>query len=55
MDTDWPPELIANYIVEWCKEKEARDGPKGKIDMIVTFDRKGISGHVNHKAIYHGI
>ena len=38
MDTKWSPALIADYVVKYCKQKVSVDGPKGKIDIIVTFD-----------------
>ena len=54
MDTDWSAELIADYVAKWCKQKETTDGPEGKIDIIITFDEKGVSGHCNHKSVFHG-
>ncbi|KAL2438489.1 N-acetylglucosaminyl-phosphatidylinositol de-N-acetylase [Exophiala dermatitidis] len=29
-------------------------GPQASIDVLITFDKSGISGHPNHKALYHG-
>ncbi|KIY03817.1 uncharacterized protein Z520_00508 [Fonsecaea multimorphosa CBS 102226] len=29
-------------------------GPRATIDVLVTFDKGGISGHPNHIALYHG-
>ncbi|OQU94194.1 hypothetical protein CLAIMM_00588 [Cladophialophora immunda] len=34
-------------------QKEA-DGPRATIDVLITFDKGGISGHPNHIALYHG-
>ncbi|KAK4938823.1 N-acetylglucosaminyl-phosphatidylinositol de-N-acetylase [Elasticomyces elasticus] len=30
------------------------DSPRASIDVLITFDQGGISGHPNHKALYHG-
>ncbi|KAI1610869.1 N-acetylglucosaminylphosphatidylinositol deacetylase [Exophiala viscosa] len=30
------------------------DSPRASIDVLITFDQSGISGHPNHKALYHG-
>lgn len=30
------------------------EGPRATIDVLITFDAAGISGHPNHKALYHG-
>lgn len=30
------------------------DGPHASIDVLLTFDTSGISGHPNHKSLYHG-
>ena len=54
MDKAWAPELIADYIVKFCKQKESIEGPEGKIHMIVTFDEHGISYHPNHIATFRG-
>ncbi|OAP63022.1 hypothetical protein AYL99_02249 [Fonsecaea erecta] len=34
-------------------QKEA-EGPRATIDVLITFDKGGISGHPNHIALYHG-
>lgn len=43
----WNPLDISSLIKEYVKEH--------KINGIVTFDFKGISGHSNHIACYHGV
>ncbi|CAG8465086.1 10686_t:CDS:2 [Dentiscutata heterogama] len=43
---DWNPELISSIIEEYVE--------KNGIDVIITFDNKGISGHPNHSAAYNG-
>ncbi|KAF2225683.1 putative deacetylase LmbE-like domain-containing protein [Elsinoe ampelina] len=36
-------------------EKAKRDGPvKAGIDVLITFDGQGVSGHPNHISLYHG-
>ncbi|RIB06435.1 putative deacetylase LmbE-like domain-containing protein [Gigaspora rosea] len=42
----WNPELISSTIEEYIE--------KHGIDVIITFDDKGISGHPNHSAAYNG-
>ena len=55
MENKWSPELVAEHVTKWCKQKETIEGPDGKINIIVTFDEDGVSGHLNHKAVFHGI
>ena len=55
MDIHWAPELVADFVTKWCMQKEASDGPSCKIDIIITFDDEGVSGHTNHKATFHGV
>lgn len=55
MDTKWSPDLIADYIAKYCNQKSSIDGEEGKINMIVTFDGQGVSGHPNHGAVYDGV
>ena len=55
MDTNWSQYLIADHVTKWCKQKESNDGAQAKIDLLVTFDRGGVSGHPNHIAIFHGV
>ena len=55
MDTTWSPDLIADYVAKYCKQKAATDGAVHKIDIIMTFDNQGISSHPNHIALYYGV
>ncbi|KAL1598573.1 N-acetylglucosaminyl-phosphatidylinositol de-N-acetylase [Nothophoma quercina] len=32
----------------------AKEAPQANIDVIITFDAQGISGHPNHKSLYDG-
>ena len=34
--------------------KAAQNPPSATIDVLVTFDRHGISNHPNHRSLYHG-
>lgn len=42
----WDKTLIARLLADYVKEYY--------IDMIFTFDEYGVSGHVNHRSLYHG-
>ena len=55
MDILWSADLVADHVTKWCKQKETVDGPQGKIDIIMTFDEHGVSGHINHKQVFHGV
>ena len=55
MDILWSADLVADHVTKWCKNKETVDGPQGKIDIIMTFDEQGVSGHINHKQVFHGV
>ncbi|PNS19347.1 hypothetical protein CAC42_2524 [Sphaceloma murrayae] len=48
--------LLSRTFVGEEKGKGARDGPPPKvgIDVLVTFDAEGVSGHPNHRSLYHG-
>ncbi|KAI8342729.1 putative deacetylase LmbE-like domain-containing protein [Chlamydoabsidia padenii] len=46
MNNNWSPSLIADLLADHVK--------KYKIDTIVTFDDKGVSGHLNHAAAFYG-
>ena len=37
------------------KDASAKEGaPQATIDVLVTFDGYGVSGHINHVSLYHG-
>ncbi|KAF8916471.1 putative deacetylase LmbE-like domain-containing protein, partial [Mucidula mucida] len=48
MTAKWNPEIISNLFPAMSKNQ-------ANIDQILTFDRKGVSGHANHKSIFHGV
>jgi N-acetylglucosaminylphosphatidylinositol deacetylase len=43
----WPKENISEIVEKYIK--------KFQIDLVITFDRGGISGHLNHRSIAIGI
>ncbi|KAI9045500.1 PIG-L family deacetylase [Aspergillus affinis] len=43
----WDEELIAEVVARYVKRWE--------VDLIVTFDDGGISGHLNHRAVFGGV
>ncbi|XP_057370193.1 uncharacterized protein LOC130691288 [Daphnia carinata] len=46
-DSVWDSKAIADTLNLYIKQLN--------IDSIITFDEDGISGHLNHKSIYHGV
>ncbi|KAJ2957714.1 hypothetical protein NQZ79_g6593 [Umbelopsis isabellina] len=46
MTVEWNAALVAKFINEYAS--------KHGIQIIITFDEQGVSGHTNHKAAYHG-
>lgn len=45
--TKWPVELVANLIL---KKVETYN-----IDTLITFDKHGVSSHINHCSIYYAV
>jgi N-acetylglucosaminylphosphatidylinositol deacetylase len=43
---------VASHVERFIKSKRAEGSP---IDIIVTFDNRGISGHPNHIAVHGGV
>ncbi|KAI4173901.1 MAG: hypothetical protein LQ343_002669 [Gyalolechia ehrenbergii] len=59
MDTRWDVKKIAEVLRRAFSpqnEKKGKSGdtPTATIDMLITFDCYGVSGHPNHIALYHG-
>lgn len=46
------PELAATLKTK--KPKDANKAPTATIDVLLTFDRHGVSNHPNHRSLYHG-
>ncbi|KAI0216834.1 N-acetylglucosaminyl-phosphatidylinositol de-N-acetylase [Lamellibrachia satsuma] len=46
-DNIWEPDLLATVIDSYVTNLH--------INILITFDEYGVSGHVNHVALYHGV
>ena len=46
------PELAS--IADHNDKENPNEAPAATIDVLITFDRDGISNHPNHRALYHG-
>ncbi|PFH55645.1 hypothetical protein XA68_17902 [Ophiocordyceps unilateralis] len=51
MTTEWPADKIASLLAS-AFTSSASDAPT--IDVLITFDRHGVSSHPNHISLYHG-
>jgi len=47
MDVKWPIEIISQLILQHIESYD--------IDTLITFDKEGVSKHVNHCSIYYAI
>ncbi|KAI8927768.1 putative deacetylase LmbE-like domain-containing protein [Entophlyctis helioformis] len=47
MSAIWDTQVILSVVQQYMSQHT--------IDAIITFDAKGISGHTNHRALYHAI
>lgn len=56
MRTTWEPQLISDVLSQaFVRESKAASAqPPLAIDVLVTFDRHGVSSHPNHCSLYHG-
>lgn len=58
MTTNWSPSLISNLLLRTFASNHAKtfskNAPTASIDVLLTFDRHGISSHPNHISLYHG-
>ncbi|KAL8638231.1 MAG: hypothetical protein Q9228_004600 [Teloschistes exilis] len=60
MDTKWDPEKVAEILKSafsgpsQSKKTGGNDAPKATIDVLMTFDRHGVSSHPNHISLYYG-
>lgn len=58
MTITWHPRLISNLLTTAFAPKmasiPATERPQTTIDVIVTFDKHGISSHPNHKSLHAG-
>lgn len=46
--------LSSAFIPRRNTTKNVDAAPEATIDVLITFDRSGISGHPNHISLYHG-
>jgi len=44
MSAPWPRDVVAEYLARYAADA----------DVVLTFDRGGVSGHVNHVSLLHG-
>ncbi|KAK3066467.1 N-acetylglucosaminyl-phosphatidylinositol de-N-acetylase [Teratosphaeriaceae sp. CCFEE 6253] len=58
MTAAWDPKLIASILTRYFASTVATTpptaAPLASIDVLLTFDRGGVSGHPNHTALFHG-
>ncbi|KAL8966771.1 MAG: hypothetical protein Q9183_003217 [Haloplaca sp. 2 TL-2023] len=60
MNTRWDVEKVADILRQAFSQQEQRSGsaskdaPTSTINVLLTFDRFGVSGHPNHISLYHG-
>lgn len=58
MTVTWHPRLISNLLTTAFAPKMAsissKEAPEATIDVLITFDDRGVSDHPNHKSLYHG-
>ncbi len=57
MTSTWSKEDIANVLSSAFAPNLSRkpnEAAKATIDVLITFDSKGISSHPNHVSLYHG-
>lgn len=66
MTTTWPTERISNLLRDAfapttnqtnTSNKDTNtltEAPKATIDVLITFDKGGVSSHPNHISLYHG-
>lgn len=48
MQIKWDPNLISEYVEQFSRNS-------GPFDLVVTFDKHGISDHANHKACSYSV
>jgi len=63
MLTTWDASRIASLLASAFAPKlsnaptsssSSSSPPEATIDVLITFDRHGVSGHANHRGLYHG-
>ena len=59
MTATWSPEKIAHilssaFVPNAPKPKKSNEPPSVNLDVLITFDKSGVSSHPNHISLYHG-
>ena len=58
MTATWDPRLLSNLLLSTFAPKLATtpstSAPPATIDVLITFDEGGVSGHPNHISLLHG-
>ncbi|KAJ5690166.1 N-acetylglucosaminyl-phosphatidylinositol de-N-acetylase [Penicillium macrosclerotiorum] len=65
MTATWAPEHVTSLLasafspdlaatLNGTAKKNAKKAPTASIDVLLTFDERGISNHPNHRSLYHG-
>ncbi|KAF3765220.1 LmbE-like protein, partial [Cryphonectria parasitica EP155] len=56
MTTTWPTESISSLLRDAFapSQKKPDQQPTATIDVLITFDGRGVSSHPNHISLYHG-
>ena len=58
MDQAWDTKYIASTLTKFFAPQisslSPKEPPKANVDVIITFDSSGVSGHPNHIALLHG-
>lgn len=57
MDQDWDEGQISSLLASAFAPvmgKDRKKAPTATIDVLITFDKHGISNHPNHRSLYHG-
>ncbi|CAG7979436.1 unnamed protein product [Penicillium salamii] len=55
MDKTWTEEDVAGLLASaFAPPKGKNEAPAATIDVILTFDKHGISNHPNHRSLYFG-
>ena len=58
MTTKWDSRLLSNILLSTFAPKltatPSTSPPPATIDVLITFDQGGVSGHPNHISLFHG-
>jgi N-acetylglucosaminylphosphatidylinositol deacetylase len=46
--------VLGHYFAPKLETMSAKSAPEAAIDALLTFDEGGVSGHPNHKSLFHG-